>query len=61
MDYHVAVRRCECTGKAFVEATTPAERQAYWKGIEKGEEESRWDLLARRLPALMKRCGAEWK
>jgi len=28
-DYRVAVRRCECTAKVFVEATTPAERQAY--------------------------------
>jgi hypothetical protein len=60
-DYKVAVRRCECTGKAFVEATTAAERQAYWKSIEEGKEESQWSLLARKLPDLMRRCGAEWK
>ena len=61
MDYHVAVRRCECTGKAFVEVTTLAERQAYWKSIEEGQEESGWELLFKKLPDLMKRCGAEWK
>ena len=61
LDYRVAVRRCECTGKAFVEVTTLAERQAYWKSIEEGQEESGWELLFKKLPDLMKRCGAEWK
>ena len=48
--------------RAFVEATTPAERQAFWKSLEEGKEESpvgAW--LSKKLPDLMKRCGAEWK
>ena len=61
MDYRVAVRRCECTAKGFVEATTPAERQAYWKSLEAGQEEAQWEWLSKKLPALMKRCGEEWK
>ncbi len=61
MDYHVAVRRCECTGRAFVDATTPAERQAFWKSLEEGKEESQWEWLSKKLPELLKRCGSEWK
>ena len=61
MDYRVAVQRCECTAKGFVEATTPAERQAYWKSLEAGQEEAQWEWLSKKLPALMKRCGEEWK
>jgi hypothetical protein len=61
MDYAVALRRCECAARAFVEASTPAERKAFHGMLEEGREEAQWDWLAKKLPALMKRCGGEWK